>query len=211
MRYSKDHKAETHAKIVKRASSQLREKGAHGIGVADLMKEAGLTHGGFYAHFDSREDLLIEAIAYAMDQTTDRWRKLVESKPGDERLTTLIDTYLTEQHRDGPGRGCALSALAPEIARAGRKTRQVFANKLDEMITLFADQMPAISEPAARERAISTVATLVGTLILARVAGNGAFSQEILDAGRLATRESGAKRPSRPRSPKRLTSDRARV
>ena len=76
MRYSKEHKLETHARIVKKASVRLREKGAHGIGVADLMKDAGLTHGGFYAHFDSREALVIEAFGYAMDRSTERWRKL---------------------------------------------------------------------------------------------------------------------------------------
>ena len=76
MRYSKEHKQETHARIVKKASVRLREKGAHGIGVADLMKEAGLTHGGFYAHFDSREALVIEAFAYAMDRSNEPWRKL---------------------------------------------------------------------------------------------------------------------------------------
>ncbi len=104
----KTHKAETHAKIVKHASSQLREKGTRGIGVADLMKEAGLTHGGFYAHFGSREDLVIEAIAHAMDQTTARWGKLVQDKPADERLAMLVDSYLTAQHRDGAARGCAI-------------------------------------------------------------------------------------------------------
>ena len=76
MRYSKEHKLETHARIVKKASVRLREKGAHGIGVADLMKDAGLTHGGFYAHFDSREALVIEAFGYAMDRSIDRWRQL---------------------------------------------------------------------------------------------------------------------------------------
>ena len=78
MRYSKEHKQETHERIVKKASVRLREKGAHGIGVADLMKEAGLTHGGFYAHFDSREALVIEAFAYAMDRANERWRKVAE-------------------------------------------------------------------------------------------------------------------------------------
>ena len=75
MRYSKEHKQETHARIVRKASVRLREKGAHGIGVADLMKEAGLTHGGFYAHFDSREALVIEAFGYAMDRSMEHWRK----------------------------------------------------------------------------------------------------------------------------------------
>lgn len=186
MRYSRDHKAETHAKIVRSASAQLREKGTRGIGVADLMKEAGLTHGGFYAHFGSREDLVVEAIAYAMDRSTRRWGELVEDKPADERLAMLIDTYLTVQHRDGAGRGCAISSLAVDVTREGQKTRRVFLNKLEEMIALFADQVPGEADEVARRKAVATIATLVGTMVLARVAGNSAFSQEILDAGRAA-------------------------
>ena len=112
MRYSKEHKQETHARIVKKASVRLREKGAHGIGVADLMKEAGLTHGGFYAHFDSREALVIEAFRYAMDRSTERWRKLAEQTPPDKRLASIVDSYLTPVHRDDPGHGCAVPTLA---------------------------------------------------------------------------------------------------
>src|ERR1700753_2607096 len=108
MRYSKEHKSQTHARIVKRASVKLREKGAHGIGVADLMKEAGLTHGGFYAHFDSREALVIEAFTHAMDRSTERWRKLSEQTAPELRLATIVDSYLTTVHRDDPGHGCAL-------------------------------------------------------------------------------------------------------
>src|SRR5437763_15898424 len=85
MRYSREHKLETHARIVKKASVRLREKGAHGIGVADLMKEAGLTHGGFYAHFDSREALVVEALTHPMDRAIERWRKAAEQIPQDKR------------------------------------------------------------------------------------------------------------------------------
>src|ERR1700689_736583 len=100
MRYSREHKLETHARIVKRAAVRLREKGAHGIGVADLMKDAGLTHGGFYAHFDSREALVIEAFAYAMDRSTAHWRKIAETIPPDKRLASIVNSYLTPLHRD---------------------------------------------------------------------------------------------------------------
>src|ERR671921_1592631 len=95
MRYSREHKLETHARIIKRASVRLREKGAHGIGVADLMKEAGLTHGGFYAHFDSREALVIEAFAYAMDRSTERWRKMTEEATPEKRLALITEAYLS--------------------------------------------------------------------------------------------------------------------
>src|SRR5258705_1072535 len=111
MRYSKEHKQETHGRIVKKASVRLREKGAHGIGVADLMKEAGLTHGGFYAHFDSREALVIEAVAYAMDRSTQRWRKIAEQTPPEQRLATIVDNYLTPAHRDETRHRCAVPAL----------------------------------------------------------------------------------------------------
>jgi TetR/AcrR family transcriptional repressor of nem operon len=184
MRYSKEHKQETHAKIVKKAAVLLREKGAHGIGVADLMKEAGLTHGGFYAHFDSREALVIEAFAYAMDRSTERWRKIAEQTPPDKRLATIIQTYLTPVHRDDPGHGCAVPALGAEIARESPKTRKAFAAKLEQMVDMLTDQVSGVPRKAARKQAVATLATMMGTLVLARIAGNGEFSDEILDVGR---------------------------
>src|SRR3954453_14848428 len=157
MRYSKDHKQETHARIVKRASVRLREKGAHGIGVADLMKEAGLTHGGFYAHFDSREALVIEAFAYAMDRSNERWRKVAEQTPPEKRLATIVESYLTPLHRDDPGHGCAVPTLAAEIARESPRTRKVFAAKLEQMIERIAAQIPDGSRKAARKQAMATL------------------------------------------------------
>ena len=186
MRYSKEHKQETHARIVKKASVRLREKGAHGIGVADLMKDAGLTHGGFYAHFDSREALVIEAFAYAMDRSTERWRKIAEQTPPGERLATIVDTYLSPTHRDDSGHGCAVPALSAEIARESPKTRKAFASKLEQMIDMVADQIPDLPRKAARKQAAAALATMMGTLVLARVAGSGEFSEEILAAGREA-------------------------
>ena len=186
MRYSREHKLETHARIVRKASVRLREKGAHGVGVADLMKEAGLTHGGFYAHFDSRDDLVIEAFTHAMDRSTERWRKLVEQTPREKRFATIVNSYLTSLHRDDPGRGCAIPTLGAEIARESARTRRVFAGRLDQMIDILADQVPNLPRKAARKRATAAMATMIGTLVMARVAGSGNFSDEILDAGREA-------------------------
>jgi TetR/AcrR family transcriptional repressor of nem operon len=184
MRYSKEHKLETHARIVKKASVRLREKGAHGVGVADLMKDAGLTHGGFYAHFDSREALVIEAFADAMDRSTERWRKLGEATPPDKRLATIVNSYLTPIHRDDPGHGCAIPTLGAEIARENSRTRKAFAAKLEQMIDMLAAQIPDLPRKAARKQAVATIATMMGTLVMARVAGNSEFSDEILGAGR---------------------------
>jgi TetR/AcrR family transcriptional repressor of nem operon len=184
MRYSREHKLETHARIVKKASIRLREKGAHGIGVADLMKDAGLTHGGFYAHFDSRDALVIEAFTHAMDRSTERWRKLTEKTPPEKRLAMIVNSYLTPVHRDDPGHGCAVPALGAEIARESAKTRRVFAGRLDQMIDMIAAQIPDVPRKAARKQAVAALATMMGTLVMARIAGSGEFSDEILGAGR---------------------------
>lgn len=184
MRYSKEHKLETHARIVKKASVRLREKGAHGIGVADLMKDAGLTHGGFYAHFDSREALVIEAFGYAMDRSIDRWRQLAGQAAPQERLAAIVEAYLSPQHRDNPGHGCAVPALGAEIARESPKTRKAFAAKLDAMIEMMAGQFTTEAGQSARQQAMAALATMMGTLVMARVAGSGELSEEILGAGR---------------------------
>ena len=186
MRYSKEHKQETHARIVKKASVRLREKGAHGIGVADLMKEAGLTHGGFYAHFDSREALVIEAFGYAMDCSVEHWRKLAAETPQEKRLSTIVDAYVSTVHRDDPGRGCAVPTLGAEIARESAKTRRAFSAKLEQLIDVMADQIPDVPRKTARKQAMGALATMMGTLVMSRVAGSGELSEEILVAGREA-------------------------
>jgi TetR/AcrR family transcriptional repressor of nem operon len=203
MRYSPEHKQETHDRIVKRASVKLREKGAHGIGVADLMKEAGLTHGGFYAHFPSREALVIEAFAYAMDRSTERWRTLAAELAPEQRLAALVDGYLTAAHRDDVGRGCAVPALGAEIARESAKTRKAFAAKLDGMIGMIAAEYVDAPPKAARKQAMALLATMMGTLVMARIAGSGELSDAILEAGRDAvlTRAKPAAKPRPARKP----------
>ena len=193
MRYSREHKQETHDRIVKKASVRLREKGAHGIGVADLMKEAGLTHGGFYAHFDSREALVIEAFAYAMDRSMENWRKITDEVAPEKRLAMIAESYLSTLHRDNPGHGCSIPALGAEIARESPKTRKAFAGKLDEMIEMMADYIPNQPRKAARKQAIATLAAMAGTMLLARIAGSSELSDEVLKVGKDSALE-GAKR-----------------
>jgi TetR/AcrR family transcriptional repressor of nem operon len=199
MRYSKEHKAETHARIVKKASVRLRERGAHGIGVADLMKEAGLTHGGFYAHFDSREALVVEAFDYAMDRSITRRRQQIAELPSEQRLAHLVDTYLSPQHRDNPGHGCAMPALGAEIARESPKTRRAFAAKLDDMLDMMAEQFPGDPE-AARKQAIAALATMMGSILMSRIAGSGEVSDEFLEVGRDTVLERAAVQPAAKRS-----------
>lgn len=208
MRYSKEHKLETHARIVKKASVRLRERGAHGIGVADLMKDAGLTHGGFYAHFDSREALVVEAFGYAMDRSIERWRQLAGQAAPQQRLAAIVEAYLSPQHRDNPGHGCAVPALGAEIARESPKTRKAFAAKLDQMITMMAEQFSVDGGKSARQQAMAALATMMGTLIMARVAGSGELSEELLNAGRDAVL---ARMPAVKKPPARIAKSTAKI
>ncbi|MBB4391038.1 TetR/AcrR family transcriptional regulator [Bradyrhizobium sp. ERR14] len=195
MRYSREHKQETHDRIVRKASVRLREKGAHGIGVADLMKEAGLTHGGFYAHFDSREALVIEAFGYAMDRSMEHWRKITDEVSPDKRLAMIAEAYLSALHRDNPGHGCSIPALGAEIARESPKARKAFAGKLDEMIEQLADNIPSMPRKAARKQAVATLATMAGTMLLARIAGSSELSDEVLKVGRDSALEGTKREP----------------
>jgi TetR/AcrR family transcriptional repressor of nem operon len=195
MRYSREHKQETHDRIVKKASVRLREKGAHGIGVADLMKEAGLTHGGFYAHFDSREALVIEAFGYAMDRGMEHWRKITDQVAPEKRLALVAEAYLSSLHRDNPGHGCSIPALGAEIARENPKTRKAFAGKLDEMIEMMADFIPDVPRKAARKQAIATLATMAGTMLLARIAGSSELSDEVLKVGKDSALDGARREP----------------
>ena len=185
MRYVEDHRRQTHSRIVENASYGLRQKGAEGLSVVDLMKLAGLTHGGFYNHFESRAALVSEAIAFAMDQTTDRWKKLANRRVGGERFEALIADYLSPRHRDNPKHGCALPALAADVARAGPSERRALASKLERMIGVLVELLPDEGPEQARQIATGAIATMVGSMVLSRAVGAGKLSDDILAAGRM--------------------------
>jgi TetR/AcrR family transcriptional regulator, transcriptional repressor for nem operon len=185
MRYGENHRRRTHRRIVENASYGLRQKGAKGLSVIDLMKLAGLTHGGFYNHFESREALVGEAIAFAMDQTAERWKKLTDDTANGERFDTLIADYLSPRHRDNPKHGCALPTLAVDIARSGSSEQQAFADKLEKMIDVFVELLPDQPPRQARQIATGAIATLVGSIVLSRAVGAGKLSDGILAAGRM--------------------------
>ncbi len=208
MRYSKEHKNATHDRIVRKASMRLREQGIHGVGVAELMKDAGLTHGGFYSHFESREALMVEAVTYAMDRSMASWRELTDDLPPSQRLAVIADAYLSKQHRDDPGRGCAVLAVGAEIARETAKTRRAFAAKVTAMIEMLAEQMEGVPAKQARQQASAMLASMVGTLLLARVTGAGELSDEILAAGRAALPVVPRPEPRGPRSRAKLPASR---
>lgn len=185
MRYVEDHRRQTHSRIVENASYGLRQKGAEGLSVVDLMKLAGLTHGGFYNHFDSRAALVGEAIAFAMDQMVGRWKKLANGKANGDRFEALIADYLSPRHRDNPKHGCALPALAADVARSSPSERRAFASKLEKMIDVFVELLPDEAPRRARQIATGAIATMVGSIVLSRAVGAGKLSDGILDAGRI--------------------------
>src|ERR1044072_1116956 len=123
MKVSREQAAGRRERMLEAAAQRFRERGFDGIGVADLMKEAGLTHGGFYGHFSSKEDLIAEACARASERSRERWKRLSERAPGDP-LAEIVRMYLTAKHRDSPGAGCLVAALGPDVARQGPAVRR---------------------------------------------------------------------------------------
>ena len=196
MRYVKGHGLQTRNRIIETASYGLRQNGADGLSVADLMKLAGLTHGGFYSHFESREALVIEAFAQAMDRTVSNWLKLTEGMPVEERFDAVVEGYISPGHRDNRAGGCVLPALSTDIARSSPKARRLFASKLDEMIDAVARLFPKKPPKEARQLATSVLATMMGSIVLARAAGDKKLSNDILEAGRKALRRQSATRRS---------------
>ncbi|MEP7065605.1 MAG: TetR/AcrR family transcriptional regulator [Gemmatimonadota bacterium] len=189
MKVSRERAAANRERIVNTAAQLFRERGFDGVGVADLMKEAGLTHGGFYGHFDSKEDLMAEASVRALSETLERWSKLAER--GDENpLPALAESYLTRGHRDNPGAGCLLAALGPEVARQRSGVRRAVTAYVRSACDVLAKTVPGNSKAARRQRVLSTYATLVGTMVIARAVDDRALSQEILDAGLAAVKAS---------------------
>jgi TetR/AcrR family transcriptional regulator, transcriptional repressor for nem operon len=180
MGHSKAQKTKTHKRIISIASKRFREEGLARVGIAELMKEAGLTVGGFYKHFDSRDDLVAEAVSSAFGG----WKRRVDAaKAGGPSvsLAKLIDDYLDEAHRDNPGTGCAFSALAPEIARSDKQTRALTSEQVRNDIQLIAGLLPDKDKSRARSRAILTFSALVGAMSLARAVSDEGLSREILE------------------------------
>jgi TetR/AcrR family transcriptional repressor of nem operon len=198
MRYMKDQKLHIRSRIVEMASYGLLQEGADGMSVADLMKLVGRTHGGFYLHFESRDALVIEAFALAMDRTISRWLKLTKGKP--VGIDAIVESYLSQHHRDKPARGCALPALGTDIARSSPDARRILAKKLEEMIDVLARLLPRESAKEAQQAAMGVIATMMGSIVLARAVGDKILSDNLLEAGRRAVRNQTAVRNERAQS-----------
>jgi TetR/AcrR family transcriptional regulator, transcriptional repressor for nem operon len=173
---SQAEKAASHERIVKAASRRIRRDGIDSVSVSELMKQAGLTHGGFYRHFDSRDDLIAEATADALAQGSER---VVEATKLDRSaaLAAIIDGYLSPLHRDKPETGCAVAALPTDIVRADRRAKAAYCRQVRTYIDLLADLTPDHDADEAH----LILAALVGALALARAVNERALSAEILE------------------------------
>jgi len=175
-------KQATHERIVEAAARAIRRSGYDGTGVADIMKDAGLTHGGFYAHFRSREAMLAEAADRAGGESVAMMARIVAASPPRRALHAMMQAYLSKAHVEGVETGCATAALGSEMPRQAPEVRRAATRRIKEMIDLVARQSPDWGQPGAHERALVTVATMVGTLVLARAVDDPKLSDALLNA-----------------------------
>lgn len=179
MRVSREQAAENRGKILQVAAQLFREKGFDGIGIADLMKKVGLTHGGFYGHFSSKEDLMAQTCAYAVDEILEQGQTHTSARGS--KYKAFITRYLSIEHRDNPGSGCLMAALGVDAARQSPVIKQAFTQSFNRLLSALMTILPATkTEAAKREQALLTLATLVGAQVIARAVDDPKLSEEIL-------------------------------
>lgn len=201
MRYDRDHKERTRRKVLGEAAVAIREVGPDRIGVAGLMAEAGLTHGGFYAHFKSKDALVAEAITEMFDQGYHAFLSSTGGPNPAAGLARFVDRYLSTRHRDKPGEGCPMPSLSGDVARLPAAARKRFAAGAARLTNSIAELLESIRKPNARDLAASIVAEMVGAMALARAVADPTQSARILEASRkgikarLAVAPLGARHP----------------
>jgi TetR/AcrR family transcriptional regulator, transcriptional repressor for nem operon len=179
MAHSQAAKAETHERILRVAAERLRQTGVDRLSIADLMKEAGLTVGGFYKHFRSRDDLVVEALGSVLGG----WeRELDESptEPDEHYFPGLVERYLSEDHRDNPGAGCPIGALVSDVGRSSEPTRELYTKQIRRNIRLLARLLGDTSSPLRRQQAILAYSAMLGAIALSRAVSDEPLSSEIL-------------------------------
>jgi TetR/AcrR family transcriptional regulator, transcriptional repressor for nem operon len=182
MGHSKASKANTHARLVAAAAAKFKERGIDGISLADLMKELELTHGGFYKHFASRDELVTEALELALDESGQAMReRLLDGDHPD--IGAFIEFYLDEGHRDGRAAGCAVAALAGDAPRKSTAVQSQFRKHIEGNLKALSEALPARASTTpdeARAMAVLVLSALYGALIMARAVGDSPLSREVL-------------------------------
>jgi TetR/AcrR family transcriptional repressor of nem operon len=180
MRVSKEKAAQNRERILNSAARLFREHGIDATGVDAITEDAGLTHGGLYSQFGSKEVIATEAIRFALARGKRVWQRALERNPGTRALPAIVDGYLSRAHRDAPGTGCVLAALGPDIARQARRVRQAFTREIKDDLEFLSQLMPDDGEEERYEDAIATFASMAGALILARAVNDEELSDLIL-------------------------------
>jgi TetR/AcrR family transcriptional repressor of nem operon len=181
-RSDQSRKEASHDRIVHAAARAIRRSGYSGTGVADIMKDAGLTHGGFYAHFDSREAMLAEAADHAGAESVATLERIASAAPPEKGLQALMRAYLSKEHLEGPGSGCPMAALGSEMPRQAPEVRRAATRRIKETVDLVARQLPDWGKPGAHEQALATVSMMVGAMVLARAVDDPKLSDAIRSA-----------------------------
>lgn len=178
MRVTREQAAANRERVLEAAGTLFRTHGFDGVGVADIMRRAGLTHGAFYGQFPSKDDLAAESCSRVL---ADGWLERLTGT-ADPTLDRVVDAYLSAQHRDHPGRGCLVAAVGSDMARQPKSVRRAFTDGLRTRIDALTTLVTGRSRAARREKALATLAGLVGALVLARAVNDPALSDEILGA-----------------------------
>lgn len=184
MPYPKGHKIKVRGKIVESAARAFRTNGIQEVSVPFIMKGAGLTHGGFYSHFDNKEQLVAEACEYAISDTITLLQNVADQEEQNSKINKVIDYYLSPYHREQTEMSCIFPALSSEISRSSEEVRQVFTHELERMIN-FISNLAEID--VSRGRALFS--TMVGSLVLARSVSDPELSDSFLSAGRQQAKE----------------------
>jgi TetR/AcrR family transcriptional regulator, transcriptional repressor for nem operon len=184
MRYAETHKDETHKALLKAAGRQLRAEGPDRLSVAGVMKAAGLTHGGFYAHFKSKDALLVETLGDIFERSKRRMARLLEGLPAKHALATYIDFYVASSHRDDPGNGCPITALNSDMPRQSKRFRALFESGVKGLAGALADRMTAAGIDNAAKLAPSILSAMAGAVALSRTISDRDLSDELLASAR---------------------------
>lgn len=184
MRYDSGHKSETRKRVLTEAARDIREKGPGGVAVAGIMARAGLTHGGFYAHFKSKDELIAEAIGVMFEDARGRLFRVTDNPNSKEGLATYIDGYLSPAHRDARSRGCPLPSLSGDMARLEPLSRERFGQGVEAIMDRIAGMLEASGAENPKTEASAVMSQMVGALALARAVADPGQSDHILETTR---------------------------
>jgi TetR/AcrR family transcriptional repressor of nem operon len=183
MRVSREKFAENREKILDVAGIMFRENGFDGVGVADIMRAAGLTHGGFYGHFQSKDALALEVSRALVEKVATRWQEMIANEP-DRPLEALLDHYLSRRTIDDPGTGCVFATLMEDVSRSRGAVREIFNDGLSGLVDILATIVPGASQEERRSNGFTTLSSMMGAVILARAVEDRNLADQFLETMR---------------------------